>query len=108
MPHGVHAVQALDIKHPRDQVRDTGRYPPLMWKNKAEWKPSPKPLRHLALEELGVAIQRGTHCSVEDSRAAMQLYLKHREVGPPSCTGRASAEFVTCFAKGLAQTHTPE
>ncbi|RAL43777.1 hypothetical protein DM860_014278 [Cuscuta australis] len=36
-------------------------------------------LKSLAAEILGACIQQGEHCPVEDARAAMFLYLKHRK-----------------------------
>lgn len=37
-------------------------------------------LRHLASEVLGLSIQEGEHSPVDDARAALYLYLKHRKV----------------------------
>lgn len=36
-------------------------------------------LRHLASEELGLVIQEGEHSPVDDARAALYLYMKHRK-----------------------------
>lgn len=38
-------------------------------------------LRHLAAEQLGLTIQEGEHSPVDDARASLYLYLKHRKVG---------------------------
>ena len=40
-------------------------------------KRRPRALRHLADQELGIAIQDGSHSSVDDARAALYLYQKH-------------------------------
>jgi hypothetical protein len=37
-------------------------------------------LRNLALDELGASIQTGEHSAVDDARAAMYIYQKHRIV----------------------------
>ena len=42
-------------------------------------KLKPRALRHLAAEQLGLTIQEGEHSPVEDARAALYLYLKHRK-----------------------------
>lgn len=42
-------------------------------------KPKPKALRVLAKEELGLSIQDGAHSPVDDARAALYLYHKHRK-----------------------------
>ncbi len=41
----------------------------------------PRALRHLAQEQLGLTIQAGEHNPVDDARAALYLYLRHRKVG---------------------------
>ena len=37
-------------------------------------------LKHLAEAELGMVIQVGEHSPVEDARAALYLYHKHRDM----------------------------
>lgn len=44
-------------------------------------KARPRALRVLAEEQLGLTIQAGEHNPVDDARAALYLYLKHRKVG---------------------------
>ncbi len=44
-------------------------------------RPKPRALRQLALEHLGLTIQEGEHSPVDDARAALYLYQKHRKVG---------------------------
>eukprot|EP00955_Chlamydomonas_euryale_P008768 93476-Chlamydomonas_euryale.AAC.4 len=54
------------------------RYPPLMRSPAPGRKPRPRALRHLAREELGLTIQDGSHSPVDDARAALYIYHKHR------------------------------
>lgn len=73
-----HAMQndlkIMYLSHPKKDMRDTAVYLPLRSKNGR-----PRALRHIAAEILGVMIQVGEHCSVQDARAAMYVYqhLKH-------------------------------
>ena len=77
--HGLqHDLQVLGIDHPSRDVRDTSNYPPLM-RLHASGRKKAKSLRELALEHLGLEIQDGEHSSVEDARAALSLYQKHRK-----------------------------
>ncbi|KAJ1379265.1 Ribonuclease H-like superfamily [Sesbania bispinosa] len=72
-----HALQndlkALLLSHPKKDIRDTSEYQPFLKSS------SRKALRHLAAEHLGVKIQTGEHCPVEDARAAMLLYQRNRK-----------------------------
>ncbi|EFN57440.1 hypothetical protein CHLNCDRAFT_21343 [Chlorella variabilis] len=70
-------LEALLLNHRRADVRDTAKYPPLMQARTGKLKP--RALRHLATEQLGLTIQEGEHSPVEDARAALYLYLKHRK-----------------------------
>ncbi|XP_068081801.1 RNA exonuclease 4 [Anabrus simplex] len=65
---------ALGIKHPKRSIRDTAKYSTFrkMFNMKA---PS---LRKLAKVLLGVSIQEGEHSSVQDAKAALQLYMAYR------------------------------
>ncbi|PSC76702.1 RNA exonuclease 4 [Micractinium conductrix] len=72
-------LEALLLSHRRNDVRDTARYPPLMKPQARMGKLKPRALRHLAQEQLGLAIQEGEHSPVDDARAALYLYLKHRK-----------------------------
>ncbi|KAL4859866.1 RNA exonuclease 4 [Chlorella vulgaris] len=76
-------VPALMLSHRRKDVRDTAKYPPLMKpqarQNARTGKLKPRALRHLAAEQLGLAIQVGEHSPVDDARAALYIYLKHRK-----------------------------
>ncbi|KAM3320646.1 RNA exonuclease 4 isoform X2 [Capsicum chacoense] len=66
-------VQALLLGHQKQDIRDTSEYKHFLREGR---KPA---LRNLATEVLGVGIQNGEHCPIEDARAAMMLYLKHRK-----------------------------
>ncbi|KAL8167280.1 hypothetical protein V2J09_008779 [Rumex salicifolius] len=65
-------LKALLLSHPKKDIRDTSEYPPFLKESHR------KALRHLAAEFLGVQIQNGEHCPVEDARAAMVLYQRNR------------------------------
>lgn len=68
--HAVHNdLKVMFLSHPKKDIRDTSRYPPLRSENGR-----PRALRHLAAELLGVEIQTNGHCSVQDARAAMYIY----------------------------------
>ncbi|XP_026464186.1 RNA exonuclease 4-like [Ctenocephalides felis] len=68
-----HDLDALLISHPRKRIRDTSRYKP--FRSLAGGR-TPG-LRKLAKLILGVDIQKGEHSSVEDAKAAMQIYISH-------------------------------
>ena len=71
--HALHSdLAVLQLSHPRHLIRDTSR-----WKGLCPTRP--RALRVLAEEQLGVIVQSGQHDSVEDARAALQLYMKHRK-----------------------------
>lgn len=72
-------LKALLLDHPRKETRDTAKYPPLMRSPAPGRKPRARALRHLALEELGITIQKGEHTPVDDARAALYVYHKHRK-----------------------------
>jgi RNA exonuclease 4 len=77
--HAVHNdLDVLGIKHPESDLRDTSRYPPLM-KTLTNGRIKPRALRHLAQEHLTLAIQAAEHCSIEDARASLGLYQKHKK-----------------------------
>ncbi|KAM0004624.1 putative exoribonuclease II [Helianthus debilis subsp. tardiflorus] len=65
-------LKALLLSHPKKDIRDTAEYQPFLKEGRS------KALRHLAAEVLGVKIQNGEHCPIEDARAAMMLYVKKR------------------------------
>lgn len=73
-----HAVKndlgVLLLSHPKKDVRDTSRFSGFR-KYSAGKVPS---LKKLAKELLGVEIQGGEHSSIEDARAAMLLFRRHK------------------------------
>ena len=73
-------VQVLLLGHPRRLIRDTAFYPPLMRKVGPTGRLKPQALRNLAASQLGLAIQAGEHSPVDDARATLYLYHRHRKV----------------------------
>ena len=67
-------LDVLFLSHPKRHLRDTARYKPF---RKVVGGNTPS-LRKLAAELLGVNIQMGEHNSIEDARAAMQLYVLYK------------------------------
>lgn len=65
--------KALLLGHQKQDIRDTSEYKHFLREGRS------RALRNLATEVLGVEIQNGEHCPIEDARAAMMLYLKHRK-----------------------------
>ncbi|KAK9150406.1 hypothetical protein Syun_008715 [Stephania yunnanensis] len=72
--HALHNdFKVLLLSHPKKDTRDTSEYQPFQ-------KEGPtRSLRKLADEFLGVKIQLGEHCSIEDARAAMMLYQRNKK-----------------------------
>jgi len=68
-------LEALQLTHPKRDIRDTSRYAPF----RIESKGKPPALRNLARSELGLVIQTGEHSSVEDARATMALFRKEKQ-----------------------------
>ena len=71
-------VLALQGTIPRHRVRDTALYPPLMGVREKSGKLFSRSLKNVAADELGISIQAGEHDPVQDARAALYLYHKHR------------------------------
>ncbi|KAL5738137.1 hypothetical protein ACOSP7_030898 [Xanthoceras sorbifolium] len=72
--HALHNdLKVLLLTHPKKDLRDTSEYQPFLNEGRR------KSLRHLAAEVLGVEIQNGEHCPIQDARAAMLLYMKMRK-----------------------------
>ncbi|KAJ4980910.1 hypothetical protein NE237_031747 [Protea cynaroides] len=65
-------LKALLLSHSKMDIRDTSEYRPFLKEGRK------RALRDLASEFLGVKIQNGEHCPVEDARAAMLLYQKNK------------------------------
>ncbi len=77
--HAVHNdLKCLETKHPDEFVRDTAQYPPLMRRNPATGKLQPRKLKDLS-EQIGYAIQSGSHSSVEDAQATMRVYRHYKK-----------------------------
>lgn len=60
------------LTHPRHLIRDTSTYKPF----KQYAKGRQVGLRTLAKTLLGLDIQKGQHCSVEDARVTMEVFKK--------------------------------
>ena len=71
-------LRALQMKHPKQNVRDTARYTPFRVALPSG-RVRPRALRELAAEQLGLEIQHGEHSPLDDARAALYLYHKHRQ-----------------------------
>ncbi|MES1908119.1 MAG: hypothetical protein MHM6MM_001112 [Cercozoa sp. M6MM] len=75
--HGLSSdYSALMLTRDRLKIRDTSLYSGL--RDPAHPRRVPK-LAHLAHKHLGITIQQGTHCSIQDARAALGLYKLHRK-----------------------------
>ncbi|XP_020203642.1 RNA exonuclease 4 isoform X3 [Cajanus cajan] len=100
-------LKALLLSHPKKDIRDTSEYQPFLkcchlatsFSNSffnfifqmslyfvlielslgLSRSSSRRALRHLAAEHLGVKIQTGEHCPIEDARAAMMLYQRNKK-----------------------------
>jgi len=70
-------LEALDICHPDTHIRDSARYPQFM-RRLISGKLKPKALRLIVEEELNMTIQTGEHDSIQDARAVLGLYNKHK------------------------------
>jgi len=78
--HAIHNdLEVLEIQHPASHTRDSSKFPRLM-RQLTNGTLKPKKLSVLAEEELDLRIQQGTsgHCSIQDARASMALWKKHR------------------------------
>jgi RNA exonuclease 4 len=69
-----HDLEVMMLGHPKKDIRDTSRFSGFR-KYSAGKTPS---LKKLAKEVLGVDIQGGQHSSIEDARATMLLFRKHK------------------------------
>ncbi|XP_014213755.1 RNA exonuclease 4 isoform X2 [Copidosoma floridanum] len=73
--HALHNdLAVLFLSHPKKSQRDTSRYKFF----KKITKGNTPSLKKLASELLGIDIQSGEHNSIEDARAAMQLYQLYK------------------------------
>jgi RNA exonuclease 4 len=70
-----HDLDVMMLGHPKRDIRDTSRFSGFR-KYSAGKTPS---LKKLAREVLGVEIQGGQHSSIEDARATMLLFRRHKQ-----------------------------
>ncbi|KAJ0396776.1 hypothetical protein ATCC90586_008016 [Pythium insidiosum] len=70
--------KALMFTPPKHLIRDTAKYRPYMRRKMNGTKLYPKSLKVLAEEVLHKEIQTGEHDSVEDARAALELYKREQ------------------------------
>jgi len=68
-------VKVLRISHPKHMIRDTSTY----WQFKQLTEGRTPGLKQLTLHFLGANIQEGEHNSVQDAKAALQLYMLARK-----------------------------
>lgn len=68
-----HDLKVLLLGHPKKDIRDTSEYKAFRWEGKR------RSLKDLAAQELSVNIQQQEHCPIEDARAAMFIYKKHKK-----------------------------
>nr|QDO16554.1 DNA polymerase lambda [Crypthecodinium cohnii] len=73
-----HDFKVLNYHPPAVLLRDTSSCPHLRPGDKG------KSLKALSEQHLGVKIQDGTHCSVEDARAALYLYRSVQDLWDPT------------------------
>ena len=95
--HGLKSdLSVLLLSHPRALQRDTSRWPFLC-------PDRPRSLKALALQHLGIEIQRDEHDSVVDARTALALYLKYSKQWELSIKQRRRAA-----VDGKASTEGPQ
>jgi RNA exonuclease 4 len=70
-----HDLDVMMLGHPERDIRDTSRFSGFR-KYNAGKTPS---LKKLAKEVLGMEIQKGQHSSIEDARATMLLFRRHKQ-----------------------------
>jgi RNA exonuclease 4 len=70
-----HDLRVLKISHPKHMIRDTSTY----WQFKQLTEGRTPGLKRLTLHFLGANIQEGEHSSVQDAKAALQLYMLARK-----------------------------
>ncbi|TVU06388.1 hypothetical protein EJB05_49600 [Eragrostis curvula] len=72
--HALHNdLKVLLLSHPKKDIRDTSEYEVFRRERKR------RSLKDLAAEVLGAKIQQSEHCPIEDARAAMFIYNKHKK-----------------------------
>ncbi|KAL6646429.1 hypothetical protein ACP70R_018037 [Stipagrostis hirtigluma subsp. patula] len=72
--HALHNdLKVLLLSHPKKDIRDTSEYEIFRREGKR------RSLKDLAAQVLGAKIQQNEHCPIEDARAAMFIYNKHKK-----------------------------
>ncbi|XP_062192028.1 uncharacterized protein LOC133895609 [Phragmites australis] len=72
--HALHNdLKVLLLSHPKKDIRDTSEYEIFRREGKR------RSLKDLAAQVLGAKIQQNEHCPIEDARAAMFIYKKHKK-----------------------------
>uniref|UniRef100_A0A0E0LUF9 RNA exonuclease 4 n=1 Tax=Oryza punctata TaxID=4537 RepID=A0A0E0LUF9_ORYPU len=69
-----HDLKVLLLGHPKKDIRDTSEYEVFRREGKR------RSLKDLTAQVLGAKIQQKEHCPIEDARAAMFIYNKHKKV----------------------------
>lgn len=77
-------LEVMMLGHPKRDIRDTSRFRGFR-RYSAGKTPS---LKKLAKEILGVDIQEGQHSSIEDARATMLLFRRHKQAFEAENAGR--------------------
>lgn len=70
-----HDLRVLRLSHPKHMIRDTSTY----WQFKQLTEGRTPGLKRLTMHFLGASIQEGEHSSVQDAKAALQLYMLARK-----------------------------
>ncbi|KAM3080454.1 3'-5' exonuclease [Clarireedia jacksonii] len=104
-------LEALMMNHPRRDIRDTSKFSGFRKYSNGR-TPS---LKKLAREILGVDIQGGEHSSIEDARATMLLFRKHKaafevehaKFHPTPAPGSSSAKGKPAKKKKKGKKRTP-
>jgi len=73
--HALHNdLKVMALIHPWSQIRDTSKYQPFV----VQMGGTPS-LKKLVGKFIGINLQEGEHCSVQDAQAAVRLYTMFRE-----------------------------
>ena len=74
-----HDFAVIGLQHPKTCIRDTAKFVPLRGLAGLIKTHNPS-LKNLTAILLGRTIQNGAHCSLEDARAALDIYRKYEDV----------------------------
>ncbi|KUF87156.1 hypothetical protein AM588_10001418 [Phytophthora nicotianae] len=100
--------QALMFTPPKHLIRDTAYYRPYMRRKMNGTKLYPKSLKNLTAEVLGKEIQTGQHDSVEDARAALELYKREQYAWEKYLRTNKSSSSLVGVAPALPVKETEE